>query len=111
MIKAGDLYRYFIVREIATGRELWLLNGDVRYDVTDPSALLDHYKMTPRGAYFLTAPAGQARPWGRLTRLDEVEPLPDGRGLWHPAAWEHASKLPVTYRGSWREHAARMVAA
>lgn len=111
MIAAGELHRYFIVREIATGRELWLLNGDVRYDVTDASTLLDQYRMTPRGAYFLAAPAGQARQMGFLVRLDEVEPLPDGRGLWHPAAWEHVSKLPVTYRGSWREHAARMVAA
>lgn len=108
MIKAGELHRYFIVREIATGREVWLLNGDVRYTVTGDGP--GHYRAASDGAYFLAESVVRTHPWGRPMRLDEVEPLPEGRGLWHPAAWEHVSKLPVTYRGSWREHAARMVA-
>jgi hypothetical protein len=108
MIKAGELHRYFMVREIANGREVWILAGDTRYTVTGDGPR--DYRAAPDGGYFLAESAVPTHPWGRPMRLDEVEPLPDGRGLWHPVAWEHRSKLPVTYRGSWREYAARMVA-
>ena len=35
MIEPGELHRFFIVREIATGREWWLLNNDVRYEAAE----------------------------------------------------------------------------
>ena len=113
MIKAGELHRYFMVREISTGREVWLDAGDTRYEITsgDPN-LRDHYRMCPTGAYILVRPGGEPlRPWLLPLRLDEVEPLPDGRGLYHPdCAASRALGLSMSYKGSWREHAARMVA-
>jgi len=103
MIEPGELHRYFTVREIATGREWWLLNYDVRYEAAGEPHTLYGYRAAPDGEYFLV----DARPWpgGILKRLAEVEPLPDGRGVWHPASWEHWSHMAVTYEGSWRQAA------
>lgn len=103
MIKPGNLHRYFMVREIANGSEVWILGGDVRYEVTGPG--LWDYRASPDGEYFLARSAVESHPWGRPMRLEEVEPLPDDRGEWHPAAWEHIRTLAATYEGSWRQHA------
>lgn len=104
MIEPGELYRYFMVREIATGREVWLANGDVRYEVTERDSLWN-YRPAPDGEYFLARSAARTHPWGRPMRLDDVEPLPGGRGLWHPQAQEHITTLAATYEGSWRQAA------
>jgi hypothetical protein len=90
-----------MVREIATGREVWLLGGDTRYEVTG-GGMWD-YRATPDGEYFLAESAVPTHPWGRPMRLEEVEPLPGGRGLWHPDAHEHNFNLGRTYAGSWRQ--------
>jgi hypothetical protein len=104
MIEPGELYRYFKVREVATGREVWLANGDVGYEVTGEDSLWN-YRPAPDGEYFLARSAVHTHPWGRPVRLDEVEPLPGGRGLWHPCAAEHVRTLAATYEGSWRQAA------
>ena len=101
MIEPSELHRYFMVREIATGREFWVLGGDVRYTVTDEYRF--HYRSDPQGGYFLAELTG--RPWpcqGVPMRLEEVEPLPDGRGIW---ADPDELKLAMTYEGSWRQYA------
>ena len=105
MIGPSDLYRYFIVREIANGREVWLLGGDTRYEVTGPG--FGDYRAAPGGEYFLAEPAVRGFPCGRPMRLDEVEPLPDGRGLYHPdhITGQMALQLSMTYEGSWRQYA------
>lgn len=103
MIAPGELHRYFLVREIVTRREVWILGSDTRYEVTGPG--LRDYRPAPDGAYFLAESAVRTHPWGRPMRLDEVEPWPNGRGLWHPEAWEHVSTLAATYDGSWRQAA------
>lgn len=108
MLAASELHRYFKVREMANGRELWLLNGDVRYEVTGDGFW--NYRAAPDGDYFLVKSAVETHPWGRPVRLDEVEPLPDGRGLWSPDAWENTRHLAGTYKGSWREFGDRQAA-
>jgi hypothetical protein len=107
VIEPGELHRYFMVREIKTGREVWLLGGDTRYEVTG-SGFRD-YRQSPDGRYFL-AECPNPCPFGRPMRLEEVEPLPEGRGRWHPDAWEHNCKLEPTYEGSWRQYADQQAA-
>jgi hypothetical protein len=102
MIEPGELHRYFMVREIATGTEIRLLGGDVRYEVTDDDSY--GYRIAPDGEYFLARSPVPTHPWGRPMRLEEVEPLPDGRGLYGPGAL-HELQLAITYEGSWRQHA------
>jgi hypothetical protein len=101
-MEPGELHRYFIVREIAPGREWRLLNGDVRYEPAGEGTLYG-YRTAPDGDYFLA----DARPYpgGVLLRLADVEPLPGGRGLWHPGSWEHWCTMAITYEGSWRQAA------
>lgn len=110
MIAAGELHRYFMVREITNGRVVWILAGDTRYTVTGEGCW--DYRAAADGEYFLARSAVETHPWGRPMRLEEVEPLPDGRGLYHPD-WDdfRALQLSMTYEGSWRQYAARMVAA
>lgn len=93
MIQPGDLHRYFKVREIATGRDVWLLAGDIRYELTGADSCWN-YRPAAGGEYFLAESAVPTHPWGRPMRLDEVEPLPDGGGLWPPVAWEHIHGCP-----------------
>ncbi len=116
MIEPGDLHRYFMVREIATGREVWILGGDIRYEVTGTG--FRHYRSSADGEYFLAEQAVRGYPCGRPMRLEEVEPLPGGRGLWHPDAWEHIYGCPqclagsaegMRFRADWpRDHAERL---
>ncbi len=101
MIEPGKLHRYFMVRHIATGRDVWLRGDDIRIAVTGPG--FRDYRAAPDGEYFLAEPAVYRFPAGWPLRLDEVEPLPDGRGLWHPAAWEHWGWLCRSWEGSWRQ--------
>lgn len=103
MIQPGDLHRYFKAQVIAAGRETRLLNGDVRYAKTGDGSW--DYRISPDGDYFLAESAVHTHPWGVLLRLDEVEPLPADRGLWHPDAWEHWGWLCRSYEGSWRQAA------
>lgn len=105
MIKPGELYRYFKVREIATGREVLLLGGDTRYEVTRED--FGHYRAAPDGDYFLAESAVPTHPWGRPMRLSEIEPLPGGQGLYHPdhIASAMTLQLAMTYEGSWRQYA------
>lgn len=103
MIEPGELHRYFMVRHIATGREAWILHDDTRWSVTGPG--LWDYRADRHGEYFLARSLVHTHPWALPLRLDEVEPLPDGRGLWHPAAWEHWGWLCRNYEGSWRQAA------
>ena len=103
MIEPGELHRYHAVREVTTGRQLRLLNGDVRYKVTGDGPW--DYRPAPDGGYFLVESGVHTHPWGRAVRLDEVEPLPDGHGLWGAGAWEHERTLALTYEGSWRQYA------
>lgn len=105
MIEPGELHRYFKVREIATGREVWILAGDTRYAVTG-SGLRD-YRSDPGGEYFLAESAVHTHPWGRPMRLEEVEPLPDSEGLYHPDRLRSTSalQLAMSYQGSWRQAA------
>ena len=105
MIEPGELYRYFIVREIANGREAWILGGDTRYEVTGPG--YGDYRIAPDGEYFLAEPAVHGFPCGRPMRPAEVEPLPDGRGVYHPdhIASAMTLQLSMTYEGSWRQYA------
>jgi hypothetical protein len=98
MIEPGELHRYFMVREIANGSEVWLLGGDARYEVTGEGFY--DYRAAPDGECFLAESAVPSHPWGRPMRLEEVEPLPHGRGLWHPAAWEHIYGCPPCLTGS-----------
>jgi hypothetical protein len=104
MIEPGELHRYFMVREIATGREVWILGGDTRYELTEGGAdgLRACYRQYPAGDYFLAECANRSVPFGRLMRLEEVEPLPDGRGIY---AVPDELKLTMTYEGSWRQYA------
>jgi hypothetical protein len=105
MIEPGELHRYFAVREIANGGDVWILGGDTRYEVTGPG--FGDYRIAPDGDYFLAAPYVLSYPTGRPMRLEEVEPLPDGGGLYHPdAADSRALQLARTYEGSWRQYAA-----
>jgi hypothetical protein len=92
MIEPGELHGYFIVREIATGRDVWILGGDIRYEVTGNG--FRDYRASAAGEYFLAECANRSLPFGRPMRLEEVEPLPKNRGLWHPDAWEHISRCP-----------------
>ena len=105
MIDPGELHRYFKVREIATGREVWILAGDTRYAVTGDG--LRGYRPDPAGEYFLAESAVHTHPWGRPMRLEEVEPLPDGQGLYHPDHLHStlSLQLAMTYEGSWRQAA------
>lgn len=102
MIEPGELHKYFAVREMATGREVWLMNGDVRYAETG-DRFCGHYRIAPGGTYFLVrlgnAPSGIP---GFLLTPDEAEPLPDGKGV---CAVPDELKLTMTYEGSWRQHA------
>jgi hypothetical protein len=100
MIEPSELHRYFKVREIANGQEVWIKAGDTRYEVTG-SGLWD-YRADPNGGYFLARSAVHTHPWGRPMRLEEVEPLPDGRGLY---GYPDEFKLARTYEGSWRQYA------
>jgi hypothetical protein len=118
MIEPGELHRYLMVREIATGRKVWLLGGDVRYEVTGPG--FRDYRPSEDGEYFLAEPTVRSYPCGRPMRLEEVEPLPDGRGLWHPDACEHIYGCPrcllgaaagIRFRADYpREHAGQLAA-
>jgi hypothetical protein len=101
-MEPSELHRHFRVREIATGRELWLMNGDVRYKATGDG--WGDYRPAPDGEYFL-AEIELCSHRGALWRPEDVEPLPDGRGLWSPASWEHWSKMAITYEGSFRQAA------
>ena len=103
MIEPGELHRYFAVREIATGRDVQILGGDTRYEVTGDG--WRDYRGAADGEYFLADPAVYNFPAGRPMRLEEVEPLPDGRGLWHPDSWQHWGWLCRNYEGSWRQSA------
>jgi hypothetical protein len=102
MIEPGELHRYFKVREIATGREVWILGGDTRYEVTGPG--FRDYRQSPDGEYFLAECVNRLLPFGRPMRLEEVEPLPDERGIY---AVPDELKLSMTYEGSWRQYADR----
>ena len=105
MIEPGDLHRYFAVREITTGRTIRLLGGDTRYAMTEPGVCWN-YRIDPNGQRFLAESAVPTHPWGRSMRLDEVEPLPDGQGMYHP---DHLRvmelSLSLGYEGSWRQYA------
>jgi hypothetical protein len=103
MIEPGELHRYFMVRHIATGREAWILGQDTRYSLIGPG--LWDYRADRDGEYFLARSMVHTHPWGLPLRLDQVEPLPDGRGLWHPDSWEHWGWLCRNYEGSWRQSA------
>lgn len=105
MIEPGELHRYFKVREIVTGRQVMILAGDTRYAVTGGG--LRDYRPDRACESFLAESAVHTHPWGRPMRLEEVEPLPDGEGLYHP---DHlrctlALHLAMTYQGSWRQAA------
>jgi hypothetical protein len=104
MIEPGELHRYFKVRETATGQELHLMNHDARYLATGPG--LGEYRMAAEGEFFLVRSPVPAHPWGYLVRLEDVEPLPDGEGRYHP---DHLSLLAPqmerSYEGSWRQQA------
>jgi len=89
MIPPRELHRYFIVREMATGRDLWLLAGDTRYTVTGEGP--GDYRAAPDGDHILVRSAVHTHPWGRPVRLDDIEPLPDARGIWPPDAPEHGA--------------------
>lgn len=103
MIRPSDLHRHFAVREIATGRTVWLL-GDARY-VTTPGVCWN-YRLSPTGDHFLAESAVRTHPWGHPMRLDEVEPLPDGGGMYHPDHLRFMElSLALSYEGSWRQHA------
>ena len=110
MIEAGELHRYFKVREVRNGREVWLLGGDTRYEVTGDG--FRDYRPAPGGDYFLAESAVHTHPWGRPMRLEDVEPLPDGQGLYHPDHLRStfALKLAMTYEGSWRQYADKSAA-
>jgi hypothetical protein len=104
MIEPGELHKHYRVREIASGRELWVEAWDVRYEITGDER--GHYRIAPDGHYFLVRVSG--RPHGYFAaRLDEVEPLPDGEGLWHPShlTFTYTLSLTMTYEGSWRQYA------
>jgi len=104
MIEPGELYKHFKVREIDSGRELWVEAWDVRYEVVGDYR--GHYRMAPDGDYFLVRTGGWLRGYW-AARLDEVEPLPDGQGLWHPSHLDftYTLSLEMTYEGSWRQYA------
>jgi hypothetical protein len=107
MIEPGELYRYFKVREIRNGRDVWL-TGDTRYEVIeDARSTLWNYRPSPDGDHFLARSAVHAHPWGRPMRLNEVEPLPGRQGLYHPdhSASAKALTLAMTYEGSFRQYA------
>lgn len=106
MIDPGDLHRHHKVRVIATGRETSLLNGDVRYSRNGSGVW--GYLIDPEGECILVASAVYSHLWGVPVRLDEIEAIPDGRGIWHPD-WDdmRALKLSMTYEGSWRQFADR----
>lgn len=107
MIEPGELHRYFMVREIATGRDVWILGGDTRYALTGAASNWD-YRIDPAGEFFLAESCVSTHPWGRPMRLEEVEPHPDGRGLWHPDHLpSRALNLAATYDGSFRQMADR----
>jgi hypothetical protein len=100
MINPADLHRYFKVRHIASSQEVWLEAGDVRYEVTGDG--WGDYRPAPDGEYFLAFVSLDVYCCGWPMRLDEVEPLPDGRGLW---AVPDELKLAMSYEGSWRQFA------
>lgn len=82
--------------------------GDTRYEVTGEG--LGDYRPSPAGDHFLARSVVWSHPWGRPMRLDEVEPMPDGRGLYHP---DHIAStmeldLAMSYEGSWRQYADSM---
>jgi hypothetical protein len=109
MIEPGDLHRYFKVRHIATGLTFWIMAGDTRYSITDPDSITWNYRIDPEGDCFLAESQVHTHPWGVPLRLDEVEPLPDGAGMYHP---DHIASvmtlgLAMSYEGSWRQHADR----
>ena len=101
MIDPGELHRYFMVREIATGREMWVMGGDLRYTLTGQE--YGQYRIDRDGEYFLAEPTGPRYPWDVPLRLEEVEPLPDGRGLY--GGTPDYLKLAMNYEGSWRQAA------
>jgi hypothetical protein len=108
MIPAADLYRYFKVRDIVTGRAVWTLGGDTRYPAGPGAAQerpWDHREHDTEGEFALVRFGNYPR--GYLVRLEEIEPLPDGAGMYHP---DHLSgqkelQLRMTYEGSWRQYA------
>jgi hypothetical protein len=106
MIDPEDLHRHFKVREVATGRDVWILGGDYRYEITDPNGIAWNYRASPGGDYFLARSAVHTHPWGRPMRLEEVEPLPDGTGRYHPDTLRTMTlQLAMSYEGSWRQSA------
>ena len=111
MIEPGELHRHFKVREVGAGRELWLLNRDARYEPAGDGRY--GYQMAPEGDYILVRPVGRhfSAP-GILVRLEDAEPVPDGKGMYHPDALDVLRlSLAMTYEGSWRQYADKQKAA
>lgn len=103
MIEPGELHRYFKVRHVADGRDVWIMAGDTRYAVTGDG--LRDYRPDPHGEYFLARSRVDSHPWGWPLRLEDVEPLPDGAGLY---AIPDDLHLAMSYEGSWRQYAGQM---
>lgn len=99
MIEPGELHRYFAVRNVATGAEVRILGGDTRYSAESPD-LRWRYRIDAAGDYFLAAPLVPSHPLGRVMRLDEVEPFPDGQGRYGAL---DEFQLARTYEGSFRQ--------
>jgi len=103
MILPDDLFRHFMVRHIESAQVCWVLGGDARYEQTGP--MLGDYRLSPTGEFVLLRSPVHTHPWGWLARLDELEPVPDGSGRYHPGQLAvMADQLERTYTGSWRQH-------
>ncbi|MBM0230504.1 hypothetical protein JNW91_00615 [Micromonospora sp. STR1_7] len=102
MIDPAALYRHFRVRVIATSAIVWVAAWDTRYDKTGTGVW--DYRPSPAGHYFLARSPVHTHPWGYPLRLDEVDPLPNGKGIYHPDSLMHFSlSLERSYPGSFRE--------
>jgi hypothetical protein len=104
MIEPGDLHRHFIVRHVPTGRDLWTDGWDARYEVFGLGGW--DYRISTSGTHLLARSPIESHPWGVPLRLSDIDPLPDGRGRFHPDAIASRDlSLRLSYEGSWRQFA------
>jgi hypothetical protein len=106
VIEPGELYKHFKVRDTVTGREVWLNGNDARYPGDGcQERPWDHRRDDTGGWFALVFSTLDAWMPGYLVRLEEIEPLPDGRGLYGPGAGPCPASMERSYEGSWRQYA------